>query len=139
MLQKCLTTTVPVHAHGTINLSRQTASTMMITEAAIELFDRIVNPDLLIRRISITAGKVIQESKVQDTYEFEQLDLFTDYAALEEQRRKENERLEKEKKRQKAILSLQQKYGKNIVLKGMNMIEGATMITRNGQVGGHKA
>lgn len=130
---------VPVHAHGTINLSRQTASTMMITEAAIELFDRIVNPDLLIRRISITAGKVIQESKVQDTYEFEQLDLFTDYAALEEQRRKENERLEKEKKRQKAILSLQQKYGKNIVLKGMNMIEGATMITRNGQVGGHKA
>lgn len=112
---------------------------MMITEAAIELFDRIVNPDLLIRRISITAGKVIQESKVQDTYEFEQLDLFTDYAALEEQRRKENERLEKEKKRQKAILSLQQKYGKNIVLKGMNMIEGATMITRNGQVGGHKA
>lgn len=130
---------IPEHAHGTINLSRQTSSTIMITEAAMELYDRIVNPDLLVRRISITAGKVISESKVSSSNEFEQLDLFTDYEALEKQRKQENERLAKEKRRQDAILSLQKKYGKNIVLKGMNMQEGATMRERNGQVGGHKA
>ncbi len=130
---------VPEHSHGTINLSRQTASTVMITEATMELYDRIVDPELLVRRISITAGKVIPEDQVKDTYAYEQLDLFTDYAALEAQRKKENEKLEKEKRRQEAILSLQKKYGKNIVLKGMNLQEGATMRERNGQVGGHKA
>ncbi|MDO4647690.1 MAG: DNA methylase [Eubacteriales bacterium] len=130
---------IPEHAHGTINLSRQTASTSMITEAAMELYDRIINPALLVRRISITAGKVIPEDKVQDTCEYEQLDLFTDYTALEAQRKKEKESLQKEKQFQEAILSLQKKYGKNIVLKGMNFEEGATMRDRNGQVGGHKA
>ncbi|MDO4620356.1 MAG: DNA methylase [Lachnospiraceae bacterium] len=130
---------VPEHSHGTINLPRQTASTMMITEAAMQLYDRIVNPDLLVRRISITAGKVIPEDRAQGPAEYEQLDLFTDYAAIEAQRKKENTMLEKEKKRQKAILALQKKYGKNIVLKGMNLEEGATMRERNGQVGGHKA
>ncbi len=130
---------VPVHAHGTINLSRQTSSTVMITDAAMELYDKIVNSDLLVRRISITAGKVIPEDQVQNTMEFEQLDLFTDYAALLDERQKENEKLEKERRRQEAILSLQKKYGKNIILKGMNMLEGATMRERNGQVGGHKA
>ncbi len=130
---------VPEHAHGTIHLSRQTASTIMITEAVMELYDRIVNPAFLVRRISITAGKVIPEDQVQNTYEYEQLDLFTDYDALEAKRKKENEMLEKEKRRQEAILSLQKKYGKNIILKGMNFEEGATMRERNGQVGGHKA
>ncbi len=130
---------VPEHAHGTINLSRQTASTMMITQAAMELYDRIVDPELLIRRICLTAGKVIPESKAADAPVYEQLDLFTDYAALEAQRQKEKEVLEKEKRRQEAILSLQKKYGKNIILKGMNMEDGATMRSRNGQIGGHRA
>ncbi|MDO4623610.1 MAG: DNA methylase, partial [Eubacteriales bacterium] len=118
---------VPEHAHGTINLDRQTASTMLITEAVMKLYDRIVDPDLLVRRISITAGRIIPEDQVRDTRAFEQMDLFTDYAALEEQRRQEDEILEKEKRRQEAILSLQKKYGKNIILKGMNFEEGATM------------
>ncbi len=130
---------IPEHAHGTINLTRQTASTIMITEATMQLYDRIVNPDLLVRRISITAGKIIPQDRVQDPAAYEQMDLFTDYDALEKQRQKENEMLEKEKRRQAAILSLQKKYGKNIVLKGMNMEEGATMRERNGQIGGHKA
>ncbi len=130
---------VPEHAHGTIHLPRQTASTILITEAAMDLYDRIVNPDLLIRKISITAEKVIPEDKIEDVHNFEQLDLFTDYEALQAKQEKENEQLEKEKRRQQAILSLQKKYGKNIILKGMNLEEGATMRERNGQVGGHKA
>lgn len=125
---------VPGHAHGTINLSRQTASTTMITNAAMELYDRIVNPDLLIRRISITAGKIISEEKVPEN-SFVQLDLFADYGLIEQ----ENTKLEKEKKCQEAILEIQQKYGKNAILKGMNLEEGATMRDRNGQIGGHKA
>ncbi len=130
---------IPEHAHGTINLSRQTASTILITESAMELYDRIVNPDLLVRRITITAGKVIPEDRVSETDAFQQLDLFTDYDALEEQHKEEDEMLEKEKHRQEAILALQKKYGKNIVMKGMNLEKGATMRERNGQVGGHKA
>ncbi len=130
---------IPEHAHGTINLSRQTASTILITEAAMELFDRIINPDLLVRRITITAGKILPEDKAEDNNATEQLNLFTDYDSLEEQEKEEEEMLEKEKRRQEAILTLQKKYGKNIVLKGMNLEKGATMRERNGQVGGHKA
>ncbi len=130
---------IPEHAHGTINLSRKTASTMMITSAAMELYDRITDPDLLIRRITIAACRITPEDQVSSSLDYEQLDLFTDYVSLEKQRQKENEVLEKEKRRQEAILSLQKKYGKNIILKGMNFEEGATMRDRNGQVGGHKA
>ncbi len=130
---------VPAHAHGTIHLSRQTASTVMITEAAMELYDRIVHPDLLVRRISISAEKVIPEDEIRETNLFEQMDLFTDYEALDRRRREENERLEKERRRQEAVLAIQRKFGKNAILKGMNMEEGATMRDRNGQIGGHKA
>ncbi|MDO4632466.1 MAG: DNA methylase [Eubacteriales bacterium] len=130
---------IPEHAHGTINLSRQTASTRMIIDAAMELYDRIVNPDLLVRRISITAGKILREDQVQEHSDFEQLDFFTDYSALEKKRKEEDAMLEKEKRRQEAILSLQKKFGKNVILKGMNLKEGATMRDRNNQIGGHKA
>ncbi len=125
---------IPSHAHGTINLSQQTASTDLITTAAMNLYDRIVNPDLLIRRISITAGKVIEESEISNEL-YMQLDIFTDYKKLQ----KEQEKLAKEKKRQEAVLSIQQKYGKNSIFKGMNLLDGATMLERNGQIGGHKA
>ncbi len=130
---------VPSHAHGTINLSRQTASTAMITDAAMDLYDRIVNYDLLIRRICITAGKVVSEDEAQSSPVYEQLDLFTDYELLDAQRKAKNEQLKKERRRQEAILSIQKKYGKNAILKGMNLEEGATMRDRNGQIGGHKA
>ncbi len=130
---------IPYHAHGTINLSRQTASTIMITEAAAKLYDEIVNPDLLIRRISITAGKIVRQSEVVDIPEYEQLDLFTDFEALEKQRNEEQEKLDREMRRQQAVVALQKKFGRNAMMKGMNLEEGATMRQRNGQIGGHKA
>ena len=130
---------IPKHAHGTINLPCQTSSTKIIMKAMEELFDRIINRDLLVRRINIVAARVVPESEVSDKQTFEQLDLFTDYAALEREREQENKEREKEKKLQRAVLDIQKKYGKNAVLKGMNLEEGAMTRERNGQIGGHKA
>lgn len=130
---------VPKHGHGTQNLKKATASTRLLMEAAEDLFDRIVNSELLIRRITITANHVVRESEVQQTISFEQLDLFTDYDALEKQRKEENAELEKEKKMQQAMLSIKKKFGKNAILKGMNLEEGAMARQRNDQIGGHKA
>lgn len=131
--------TVPKHAHGTENLKVPTASSRMLMEAAERLYDRIVNPDLLVRRITITANHVIRETDKKDTQTFEQLDLFTDYRALEKQRKEEAKELEKEKKMQQAMLSIKKKFGKNAILKGMNLEEGAMARQRNEQIGGHKA
>ena len=130
---------IPKHAHGTINLPCQTSSTKIIMKAMEELFDRIINWDLLVRRINIVAARVVPESEVSDNQTFEQLDLFTDYAALERKKEREKKEQEKEKKLQQAVLNIQKKYGKNAVLKGMNFEEGATTRERNGQIGGHKA
>ena len=131
---------VPKHAHGSINLPRQTASTRLMMEAVMELFDRIMNPALLSRRINLTANHVIPEKDVKPVEEtFEQMDLFTDYGAREKKRQQEEAELAKEKKMQKAVLDIQKKFGKNAVLKGMNLQEGGTTIERNGQVGGHRA
>ncbi len=130
---------VPKHAHGTINLSEQTSSTKMILDAVSELYDRIVNPNLLVRRINITANRVVPESEKKETETFEQLDLFTDYAALEQEREQMKKEQEKEKRIQHAILDIQKKYGKNALLKGMNLEEGAMTKKRNDQIGGHKA
>ncbi len=130
---------VPKHAHGTANLSCQTSSTKLIMKAVEELYDRIINPDLLVRRITVVASRVVPESEAEQKEVFEQLDLFTDYQALEQEREQEKKELDKEKRIQKAILDIQKKYGKNAVLKGMNFEEGATTRERNGQIGGHKA
>ena len=130
---------IPKHAHGTINLPCQTSSTKIIMKAMEELFDRIINRDLLVRRINIVAARVVPESEVSDKQTFEQLDLFTDYAALEKKKEQEKKEQEKEKKLQQAVLDIKKKYGKNAVLKGMNFEEGATTRERNGQIGGHKA
>lgn len=128
---------IPKQAHGSINLGRQTASTLLITNAAMELFDRIIDRSLLIRRMYVVANHVVSEDQVKSP-EPEQLDLFTDYAALEKQREKEQEELDREKRRQKAVLEIQKKFGKNALLKGMNLEEGATGRDRNAQIGGHK-
>ena len=130
---------IPKHSHGTINLARHTSSTKRIMDAASELYDRVVNRELLIRRLNVTACRVIPESEAPREDAPEQLDLFTDYAALEAERERENAALEREKRKQAALLKIKQKYGKNAVLRGMNYEDGATMRDRNGQIGGHKA
>lgn len=130
---------IPKHAHGTINLSCQTSSSKLIREAVERLFDRIINPDLLIRRINICANRVVREDEVKKEEFYEQMNLFTDYTQIEKQRGKEKEEFEKERKMQQAVINIQKKYGKNAVLKGMNLEEGAMTRERNGQIGGHKA
>ena len=130
---------IPKHSHGTINLPLHTSSTKQIMGAASELYDRVVNRELLIRRLNITACRVIPESEAPREDAPEQLDLFTDYAALEKEREIEAAALEREKRKQAALLKIKQKYGKNAVLRGMNYEDGATMRDRNGQIGGHKA
>lgn len=130
---------VPSHANGTINLSRQTASTSMIVNATMELYDRIVNPKLLVRRISITAGKIVKEDQAQKAVPFQQFDLFSPMEGQAAAQEAEEKALEQEKKLQTAVLAIQHRYGKNSLVKGMNMQEGATMMERNGQIGGHKA
>lgn len=130
---------VPKHAHGTVNLERQTSSTRLITDAVLDLFDRIVNRELLVRRISIAACRVADEHSASQDKTMEQLDLFTDYDALEKKRRAEEADLERERKLQQAMLEIKKKFGKNAILKGMNLEEGATARERNRQIGGHKA
>lgn len=130
---------VPIHAHGTIHLPCQTSSTKQIIHAALELFDRIADRNLLIKRIYITAAHLSPEEAVKKTESFEQLNLFTDYEELEKQRQKEEAFLKKEKQLQEAMLSIKKKFGKNAILKGMNLEEGATARERNRQIGGHKA
>lgn len=130
---------VPKHAHGTANLPEYTSSTKMIMKAVEDLYDRIINPDLLVRRIYVVASRVIPEEEAKEKEVFEQMDLFTDYEALKKEKEQEQTELQKEKRIQHAILDLQKKFGKNAVLKGMNLEEGAMTRERNKQIGGHKA
>ncbi|MBQ8548625.1 MAG: DNA methylase [Lachnospiraceae bacterium] len=130
---------VPKHAHGTANLGRQTSSTKLIIDKVMELYDEIVNPQLLVRRITVVANHLVEESTVLEKAEFEQLDLFTDYAALQKEQEIEKEEREKERKLQEAMLSVKKKVGKNAMIKGMNLQEGAMTVERNNQIGGHKA
>lgn len=130
---------VPKHAHGTTNLDRQTSSTKLIMDAVMELYDRIVNPNLLIRRVTVVANRLVDESTVREQTAYEQLDLFTDYEAVLKERKEQEEALAKERKLQEAMLKVKKKYGKNAILKGSNLEEGATSIERNNQIGGHRA
>ena len=130
---------VPKPAHGTTNLPKQTSSTTLITNAVMELYDKIVNKKLLIRRINIVANKLVDEHSVKNANKYEQLDLFTDYEILKKQREKENAESEREKRMQNTILDIKKKFGKNAILKGMNLQKGATAKDRNNQIGGHKA
>lgn len=124
---------IPKHAHGTINLEHKTSSTKIIMEAVMELYERIINKDLLTRRINIVANDVIDESKVKEKT-YEQIDLFTNYEEVA--KKKEREQMEKEI--QRAMINIKRKYGKNAILKGMNFEEGGTTRQRNNQIGGHK-
>ena len=130
---------IPKHAHGTANLEKKTSSTRLIMNAVLELYDKIVDKNLLIRRITISANKLVDEAAAQKKTEYEQLELFTDYEAQSRQQEQEEETLRRERKMQDAMLHIKKKYGKNAVLKGMNLQEGATAKSRNEQIGGHKA
>ncbi|MBE7017529.1 MAG: DNA methylase [Ruminococcaceae bacterium] len=130
---------VPKHAHGTANLGRHTASTRLITDAVMELFGRISDKTLLVRRINISANHVLYEDSVPDLSVPEQLDLFTDIDELERRHQEEESSLLREKRRQQALVDIKKRYGKNAILKGMNFEEGATARDRNSQIGGHKA
>lgn len=130
---------IPKHAHGTENLTRKTSSTELMVTAMMNLYDRITDPDLLIRRINLAAAHINAESELAMQPQPQQMDLFTDYEALQKKQEEENARIEEEKQMQKALLTIRKKYGKNAVLKGTSYEEGATARQRNGQIGGHKA
>lgn len=126
---------VPKHAHGSINLERYTSSSRLIVKAAAQVYDAVTDPQLLIRRLNITAAGVIRESEIPEDEGFRQMSLLD----LMPDADKEEEMLEKEKKVQLAVIDIKKKFGKNAVLKGMNLQDGGTTIERNGQIGGHRA
>lgn len=130
---------VPKHAHGTTNLENPTSSTRLIMDAVTNLYDRIVDRNLLVRRVNLSANNVTDEHTVSCEESYRQLDLFTDYEQLLQKQEEEKKQLDREKNLQKAVLDIKKKYGKNAVLKGMNLQEGAMTVKRNSQVGGHKA
>ena len=130
---------VPKHAAGTANLPMPTSSTQIIVDAMMELYEQHVDPRLLVRRVTVTANHLTDEADAKKTESFEQLELFTDYGAREKEREEEEKRLQKERRLQEAMLEVKKKYGKNAILKGTNLQEGATTIERNNQIGGHKA
>ena len=130
---------VPKHAHGTFNFDKPTSSSRLIMNGATEVFDRCVNPDLLVRRLNLTVNHVVSQDAVAKNQAPQQLDLFTDYEALEKQQAKERAALEKERRMQEAQLKIKQRFGKNAILRGLNFKEGATARSRNEQIGGHKA
>ena len=132
---------IPKHAHGTANLKEKTSSISIIMDAVMELYDRIMDPALLTRRMSVVAANVVDESEAeaQKKETYEQLTLFTDIEAEEERKKEEKAALLKERKAQETVLAIRKKFGKNAILKGTNLEEGATTIDRNRQIGGHKA
>lgn len=129
----------PKDAHGATNLGRHTSSARIITEHMMALFDRITDPELLVRKITIGANHVLRESAVPAEAPQEHPDLFTGYEVLEQKKQAENAELEKERRLQEALLSIKKQFGKNSILKAMNLQDGATAKERNLQVGGHKA
>ena len=128
----------PRHAHGTAHLNCRTSSMSCIADGFLSLYDRIVDPALLVRRLTLTADRLEDEQNASAPI-WDQMDLFTDYAALQKQEAAQAEALEKERHMQQALLDIKKKYGKNAIVKGLNMREGATAMDRNEQIGGHKA
>lgn len=122
---------VPKPSHGTFRLENMTSSTMTIMDGFLKLFDKIVNKNLLIRKINICVGNLLREDEITTSYE--QLDLFTDI----KEKLKQDEKLQKEKKLQETVIDIKNKYGKNAIIKAFNLEEGATTLSRNRQIGGH--
>ena len=129
---------IPKAAHGTGNMDGYTSSTHAIMSAVLDVYDRVVHKDLLIRRVNVTACNLVSETEIPEDKP-EQLDMFTDYEALKQEKKARQLAEEKERRLQNVTLAIQDKFGKNAMLKGMNLMEGGTTIARNGQIGGHKA
>ena len=130
---------VPKHAHGTANLAGYTSSTRQIMEAVTALYDRIVDKKLLVRRLNLVANNVLTEQSARKAEASEQLDFFSVTEKAQAQYAEEQKELERERRRQQAMLSIKKKFGKNAIVKGMDLQEGATAMQRNAQIGGHKA
>lgn len=131
---------IPEHSHGSQNLGLFTSSTRLIIQAVSELADRLVNKKLLVRRLTIVANHVVSESELPPSQrKEEQLELFTDYTARRKQQEEETHALVRERQMQQAVLNIREKFGKNAILRGMNLEEGATARDRNSQIGGHRA
>ena len=129
---------IPKHAHGTINLKNKTSSTKLIMEAIEELYERIINKNLLVRRINVVANNVVNEAEAKETTQTEQISLFVDYEKQKKEKAIEENKRKQENNLQHAILDIKKKYGKNAILKGMNLEKDGTTIERNAQIGGHK-
>lgn len=130
---------VPVHSHGSFNLSENTSSESMIVSAAVKIFHDITDEKLLIRRITIAASDVMPEGVSESEDEQEQLSMFVDYEKREEEKARHDRDMEKERSMTGAVADIKRKYGKNAVVKGMSLQKGATAMERNRQIGGHKA
>ena len=132
----------PQHAHGTENLEFKTSSSRLLVAAMMRLYDRITDRNLTVRRINIGAMMLDSEEHAGEasvSSGYTQIDMFTDYATIELERQQRDEDLRKEKQVQQTIIDLKKRFGKNAVIKGMNLEEGSTAQERNGQIGGHKA
>jgi len=130
---------IPKHSHGTQNLKKKTSSTNAILSAVTELYDRIINKDLLVRRINVVANKVVPEGEEPDSTTPQQMSFFDILDQNDKAIQAEKRAEEKEKKVQRTLIDIKKKHGKNAIVKGMNLEEGATAMERNKQVGGHKA
>ena len=130
---------IPKHTHGSINIGRYTSSSKLIVDAALELFERIADKNLLVRRMYVVANHITDEKTFKLTRQFEQLNLFADTEEYKARIEKEDYFLKRERKLQETAIKLHKRYGKNSLLKGMNLKEGATSIERNEQIGGHRA
>lgn len=129
---------IPKHAHGTIRLDRFSSTSSVLRKYIIELFDKIINKDLYVRRVYVIAGNVRNKDSVKNQKVYEQIDLFTDYEEKEKKDIEEEKSIEKDNNLQEVLLDIKNKFGKNSIVKGMNLEEGGTAIERNGQVGGHR-
>ncbi len=130
---------VPKRVHGSRNLGRQTTSASRISAAVCEIFDRIVDPNLTLRRFSLAVTRLVTAEELEKPPKEEQLDLFTDYEEKEREEKAEEEALQRERRVQEALLDIRDRFGKNAVVKGLNLRKGATALERNRQIGGHKA
>lgn len=130
---------IPKNAHGTINIDHFTSSSKTLTKKVTELYEKITNPKLSIRRISLTAANLLSDDSINEIQNYEQFDLFSDVESKIKQNKLDMEDEEKEKKMQKTLIDIKKKYGKNAIFRGMNLMDGATTIERNKEIGGHKA
>lgn len=130
---------IPKGVHSSINLDDYTSSTEELIQAIIILYEKIANHNLLFRRITISANALINKTKYNKKMKYQQLTLFDNLENINKEENKKRQKSEKEQRLQKAIINIKGKYGKNAIVKGMNLEDGATTIERNNQIGGHKS